>query len=226
MRLLTTSLLAATALLTTTATLAPAFAAETAATAPATVDQAFLDASKAYIQTLSVQAIDQLTDLTVAADVRESRFRAMLEQNFDVPNISRFVLGRYWRLATPAQQQEFQTLFREMVVQIYMNRLKDYRGQSLKVTSARLDANGHYALVESNVIDPASNNPVNVEWRVIRTSSPQKIADVAVEGISMGLSQRSEFSSVIQRGGGQFEALLVEMRKNNGASLVANIKKK
>ncbi len=173
----------------------------------------FLESAKQYIQYLSVEAIDKLTDLSVPKDLREQRFRTMLQENFDVPNISRFVLGRYWRVATPAQQQEFIELFKEMVVQIYMTKLKDYRGQSLQVVGGRLDGDGKYALVETTVVDPAVSNKVAVQWRVIRTT-PFKIADVSVEGISMGLSQRSEFSSVIQRGGGQFEALLNELRKN------------
>jgi phospholipid transport system substrate-binding protein len=181
------------------------------ATSP--TDAAFLESAKQYIQHLSVEAIDKLTDLKVPQNLREHRFRAMLQENFDVPNISRFVLGRYWRVATPAQQQEFVELFKEMVVQIYMTKLKDYRGQSLQVVGGRLDGEGKYALVETTVIDPSVSNKVAVQWRVIR-ASPFKIADVSVEGISMGVSQRSEFSSVIQRGGGQFEALLVELRKN------------
>lgn len=185
--------------------------AKSAAVAP--TEAAFLESAKNYIKVLSVEAIDKLTDLSVPKDLREQRFRTMLQENFDVPNISRFVLGRYWRVATPAQQQEFIELFKEMVVQIYMTKLKDYRGQSLQVVGGRLDGDGKYALVETTVVDPAISNKVAVQWRVIRTT-PFKIADVSVEGISMGLSQRSEFSSVIQRGGGQFEALLVELRKN------------
>jgi phospholipid transport system substrate-binding protein len=181
--------------------------------AVASTEAVFLDSAKNYIKVLSVEAIDKLTDLSVPKDLREQRFRTMLQENFDVPNISRFVLGRYWRVATPAQQQEFIELFKEMVVQIYMTKLKDYRGQSLQVVGGRLDSDGKYALVETTVVDPAVSNKVAVQWRVIRTT-PFKIADVSVEGISMGLSQRSEFSSVIQRGGGQFEALLIELRKN------------
>ena len=40
-----------------------------------------------------------------------------------------------------------------------------------------------------------------------------KIIDVAIEGISMSVTQRDEFSSVIQRGGGRVEALLASLRE-------------
>ena len=43
-------------------------------------------------------------------------------------------------------------------------------------------------------------------------------SDVAVEGVSMSVTQRSEFSSVIQRGGGQIEALLDTLRQRVGSA--------
>ena len=43
-----------------------------------------------------------------------------------------------------------------------------------------------------------------------------KIIDVMVEGVSMGQTQRSEFSSVIRQHGGKVEGLLAELRKRVG----------
>ena len=44
-------------------------------------------------------------------------------------------------------------------------------------------------------------------------SGNYKIIDVVVEGISMAITPRSEFASVIQRGGGAFGSLLTQLRK-------------
>ena len=52
-----------------------------------------------------------------------ARFRELFRQDFDVPGIARFVLGRYWRIATPAQQQEFLRLFTRYIVLAYSARL-------------------------------------------------------------------------------------------------------
>ena len=42
------------------------------------------------------------------------------------------------------------------------------------------------------------------------------ILDVLVEGVSMAISQRSEFGAIIAKNGGDVEALLVRLRPQNG----------
>jgi len=44
-----------------------------------------------------------------------------------------------------------------------------------------------------------------------------KIADLIIDGVSMGASERSEFASVIQRSGGQVQGLLAMMREKSVA---------
>jgi phospholipid transport system substrate-binding protein len=168
--------------------------------------------AKDYIQGLSQQAIDLLTGSETTEAEKVRRFRTLLVANFDIPTIGRFVLGRYWRTASAAQQKEFVGLFEEMIVSMYKQRLNEYRGQRLRTQTAAVDGTGKYVMVQSLVFDPDKNANVSVEWRVSR-SAPPKIVDVSVEGMSMGLTQRSEFASVIERNGGQFEGLLLEMRK-------------
>jgi phospholipid transport system substrate-binding protein len=50
---------------------------------------------------------------------------------------------------------------------------------------------------------------VRVDWRV----RGGKVIDVIVEGVSMSVTQRSEFSSIIQRNGGDIEALITHLQK-------------
>ena len=54
-----------------------------------------------------------------------------------------------------------------------------------------------------------------IEWCVRGKPGNYKIIDVVVEGVSMAITQRSEFASVIQRGGGEFNSLLAQLRKRN-----------
>ena len=49
--------------------------------------------------------------------------------------------------------------------------------------------------------------------RVRERGGSMKILDVIVEGVSMSVTQRSDFSSVIQRGGGNVDVLLDHLRK-------------
>ncbi len=45
-----------------------------------------------------------------------------------------------------------------------------------------------------------------------------KISDVIVEGVSMLVTQRSEFASIIQRHGGQVQGLLDLMREKTAST--------
>jgi phospholipid transport system substrate-binding protein len=154
----------------------------------------------------------------VDPDQRTVRFRQLFQQDFDVPGIARFVLGRYWRSATPAQQQEFVRLFTNYIALVYANRLAEYSGETLRVLGTRPAPGGE--LVSSEIVRTNGQPPARVDWLMTPQDGTYKISDVMVEGISMGVTQRSEFASVIQRHGGQVQGLITALRqKTEGAGL-------
>jgi phospholipid transport system substrate-binding protein len=146
----------------------------------------------------------------VDPNLRVTRFRQLFTEDFDVPAISRFVLGRYWRLATPTQQQEFVRVFTNYIALAYANRLAEYSGETLRVTGTRTAPDGQ--LVSSEIIRSAGP-PARVDWLLTPQNGAYKITDVIVEGVSMAVTQRSEFASVIQRNGGQVQGLITALRQ-------------
>jgi phospholipid transport system substrate-binding protein len=142
---------------------------------------------------------------------RLARFRELFQADFDGPGIARFVLGRYWRTASEEEQQEFLGLFEDYVVFVYGTRFSSLSGEALKIRGSRAEARG--VIVSSEIVSPGGEAPVKVDWRLITDSGVFKISDVVIEGISMMVTQRSEFASVIQRHGGQVSGLLSLMRE-------------
>lgn len=147
----------------------------------------------------------------VDPSLRVARFRQLFSKDFDVPGIARFVLGRYWRLATPAQQQQFVHLFADYIALVYSSQLAEYSGETLQVTGSRPAPDGQ--LVSSNIVRTDGRPPARVDWLLTPQSGTYKISDVIVEGISMAVTQRSEFASVIQRNGGQVQGLITVLRQ-------------
>jgi phospholipid transport system substrate-binding protein len=147
---------------------------------------------------------------------RAARFRELLHEDFDMPAIARFVLGRYWRIATQAEQEEFVRLFAEYATLAYSNRLAQYTGEKLKVTGSRPEPEG--SLVTSFILRTNGSPPARVDWRLSLTDGGYKITDVIVEGISMAVTQRSEFASVIRRHGGQVQGLLTLLRQKTASA--------
>ena len=151
---------------------------------------------------------------------RETQFRVIFDEGFDVPAISRFVLGQYWRTASEAQRQDFVALFEAYVVHAYAVRFNEYGGQQLQVIAARAEGDDS-SLVQSRIAQPNGAPPLKVDWRVGKTAKGYKINDVVIEGVSMAVTQRQEFASVIQRNGGQIDALLKLLREKAGQSAEA-----
>ncbi len=161
-----------------------------------------------FVQWLAGQAIAMLRAPGGSLEKREAAFRNLLRQGFDLGLIGRFALGRHWRTATPEQRNDFQGLFEEYILKIYSRRLGGYAGETFKVITAR-PAGSKDAMVRTLIARP-SGPPIKADWRVRASGDQYKIIDVMVEGVSMAVTQRSEFGAVIKNGG--FEGLLAALR--------------
>lgn len=175
------------------------------------------DAAKTLVDGMAAEAISTLSapDRT-DAQIRE-KFHAILQKNFDFDGIAKFVLGRYWRTATPEQQTEYLKLFGDYIVGIYANRFSQYSGETLSTGNVRQD--GDDAIVTSKINLTRNPQPVAVDWKVTTGADGKpRVSDVIIEQVSMSITQRSEFASIIQGSGGNVEALLVRLRAKTGAS--------
>ncbi len=177
------------------------------------------DQAAEFLKSLGNQAIDILRGTEQPLAEREAKLRGLLRQGFDLQFIGRFTLGRYWRRATEAQRNEYQSLFANYVLQSYSSRLGGYAGESFTVTTSR-SAGKKDALVHTRIGRP-SGPPLECDWRVRQRDGKLRIIDVMVEGVSMAVTQRSEFSAVIKSRG--FDGLLSALRaRTNKISAVAS----
>jgi phospholipid transport system substrate-binding protein len=163
-----------------------------------------------FMNQLLNHAIEVLNDKASLAE-RRARFRQLFHADFDGPGIARFVLGRYWRQANAEERQEFLRLFEDYVVYAYSARLSDFSGETFKVRSSRADEDA--VIVSTDIFSPRTAAPLEIDWRLVSDDGVYKIADVVVEGVSLMVTERSEFASVIARHGGQMDRLLALMRQ-------------
>ncbi len=168
------------------------------------------DSAAAFLSTFIDDAVDVLSNDSLSDEHRLREFRRLFNEGFDVDVISRFVLGRYWRVATPEEKKEYRDMFEDYVIATYARRLGGRTGINVAVGRARaLTDRG--AIVSSQIIRK-KEEPLDVEWRLRRTGDSWRIVDIVIIGISMAVTQRSEFGSVITNNGGKVEALLKSLR--------------
>ncbi len=167
-----------------------------------------------FIQTLGNEAVATFSDKSLSRDQAVQRFRTLLYRGFDVPYIGRWVLGRYWNQATPQQHDEYQKLFERLIVKTYADRFVEYSGETFRITGSRPEGETD-SMVTTQIVRP-NGPPVNVDWRVRKRDGQYKIIDVMVEGVSMGVTQRQEFASVIQQNGNRVDGLIQALRNKVG----------
>jgi phospholipid transport system substrate-binding protein len=176
------------------------------------------DAAQQHIQTLATQALNTLQRTDQTLDQREQSFRALLREGFDLDFIARFVLGKYWKSATPDEQAEYIALFGEYVLRTYSSRLGGYAGESFAVLGAT--PSGTKDVLVATTIRRAGGGPIAADWRVRNIDGRYRIIDVAVEGVSMAITQRDEFASVVGNHG--MTGLLEMLRARTAKVTVAD----
>ena len=165
-----------------------------------------------FIETLGDRAILQLADDGISDGERENRFRALLQDSFDVTRISRFVLGRYARKTSEAQMAEFRQLYEDVAVLTYAHLFASYAGQGFTVKREVGVPGDRYMLVLTEIQPGGSKPPVKLDWQVKVNGDSYAVVDIRVEGASMAITQREEFTSVLDRNGGDIDDLLAQLR--------------
>ena len=170
----------------------------------------FTNGAEKFVESLANNAISSLTSKKLTEKERQYNFRELLHNYFDINGIGKWALGRYWRKASPSERKEYLGLFENLIVGTYSNRFNAYSNEKLSVKGST--SRGKFALVRSH-LNRNNQKPIRVEWRVTQPDKNYKIFDIVVEGVSMIQTQRSEFSSVIRRNGGNVSGLLSALRK-------------
>ena len=157
------------------------------------------DGASAFVKNLVDAAILVLKIPVEEQARRERGLRDLLIENFDLPLITRLVVGRYWRKANAAQKEAFMMVFEQHMVQVYTSQLGVYSDQrvEMRTVAARTDKD----TIVGTEIMRQSDPPLRLDWLVRETNGSYKIIDLAAEGVSMMTTKRSEFSSVIAREG-------------------------
>jgi phospholipid transport system substrate-binding protein len=166
----------------------------------------------AFLLSLKTRAIERLTDESLPLSERKQHFRELFRESFDVPAVGRFVLGRYWRIATPEVRKDFLAVFEELMVERFAPQFAGYAETKFEIGKVRALREQRQYMINSK-ISPTRGEPLQVGWRVREQDGRFKILDVVGQGVSMALTLRSEYAEVIKNSGGRVEGLVERLRE-------------
>jgi phospholipid transport system substrate-binding protein len=136
---------------------------------------------------------------------RYDRLNPTMHNAFDLPLMTRLMVGPQWTGLTPAQQQQLVSAFSDFSAATYASRFDDYSGERFQVDPKPMPSNG--GMIVRTKLVKNDGEPIDIDYFMRESNGAWRIIDVYLSGtVSELATRRSEFSSVLRRGGP--EALL------------------
>lgn len=180
------------------------------------------DEAKAFAQKIADDIMERVVKIKAPDSVKEQNFNAIFTQAADLKKIARFTLGRFAKTASEQDLQAYTTAFTDNVVDTWTQRFASYAGEKIVFTDARQE-NGKDVYVHSDLLMADGVNKIEIVWRVSMKKSKTHLVDLVVEGVSMILSYRNEYTAILQQNGGNIADLTEKLK--NKAVKDPNLKK-
>lgn len=127
---------------------------------------------------------------------RREQLRRVILARFDFPEMARRSLGPEWRRRTPAEQQEFVSLFTDLLQESYIGTIEAYNGDKVLYNRELQDQDN--AEVQTTLTTRREDS-YSINYRLRLVAKDWKVYDVVIENISVINNYRSQFSRVLGR---------------------------
>ena len=174
-----------------------------------------LASSKVFVEKLGKQVVEKVSNTEISELERYNNFKKLYLSSFDNYYISRFVLGRYWKTIDKGIQKKFVDSFNNYIVATYAPKFKGWEGTFKAVES--LFENNYYN-VKMDILNK-DGPTLKMMWKMYLNKNKEfKILDVNIDGVSMLVTQRAEFLSVIKNHPNGVNGLIDAMNKKTDGS--------
>jgi len=170
--------------------------------------------ASAFVQNLGT-TLTGIVNGPGSTEQKRAALTRVIDTDVDVAGVARFVLGRFWRLATPQQQSEYEALFHKVLIASITSKIGDYEG--VRFTIGRTISRPGAEVVASTIAGP-KKPAAKVDWWVSQVDGSPKIVDVVAEGTSLRETQRADYGSFLAQHQGNVQALLDALRRQASAN--------
>ena len=139
---------------------------------------------------------------------REKLIRQAIDERFDMEEMSRRSLAKYWDQRTDGEKKEFVRLYSDLLERTYMDKVEGYSGEKVIYEGESID-NG-YAVVRVKIVTK-TNTDIRVHYRLKRDGNKWLVYDVSVEGVSLVNNYRTQFNSILLKS--SYENLVKRLRE-------------
>jgi phospholipid transport system substrate-binding protein len=180
----------------------------------------FLAASSCFALTPSEtmkKSVDAILDVLDRGDTSDNsvwqkqreEVSSIVASQFDLREMAKRSLAKYWKKRTPAEQDDFAELFAELIKNTYIERLRSFSGSKDGTKFEREIIRGKKSVVSSVVWQ--NGKEISVVYKLYHKDNAWFVYDVIIENVSLVRNYRSQFAQVIQKDG--YEALVRKIKE-------------
>ena len=158
------------------------------------------DPARAIVQSLD-DGLLSIMKAGKAAGVtgRSTRIAPVVDRAFDLPLMTRLVVGPAWNTMSPTDQTALVAAFRRMTIGQYARNFDGWSGEAFTI-APQVEERGGDKLVRTTL--SGSGAPIAISYRLRQSGGQWKIIDVFYKNaISQLATRRADFASVLASGG-------------------------
>ncbi len=176
----------------------------------------------ALIKGLSIETIEAVkADKAIQAGDM-GRIQALVETkvmpHVNFKRLTSSAVGRFWRQATPEQQEALQKEFRVLLMRTYAGALSQVKDHQLAFRPTRMAPEETEVVVRTQV--RGKGEPIQLDYRVEKDGAVWRIFDMNVLGIWLGDQYRSSFAQEIGVKG--IDGLIKSLAERNAKAAAGN----
>jgi len=150
---------------------------------------------------------------------KETRFLIVedtINYNFAGAGIAKFVAGDSWVLANKENKKKYIKLFKRHLALNISSMMEGYSHQKYQLKNTDFDSHSKVSLIEMEIYH--DNGSLTVTWRVKKSKERYYIIDLLVANISLVVTKRSEFNSMLKNINNSLEELNILLEQQNKIS--------
>ena len=176
------------------------------------INNSWSKSASEFISSLTNEASSILSS-KLTDDQKIIELKKIGESSVDIEGVGLYTLGKYRKILTDNQKEQYKELFKNYFLKSFSGRLVGYTDEKIAVLSEEIK-NEKYTIVYTKLIGNSERPEVRIDWRVY-TKEPENplVRDLVIEGLSLARTQKEEFNSIIVNNNNNVEALFENLNK-------------
>jgi len=129
---------------------------------------------------------------------RRKELKKAISTIFDYREMAKRSLGRHWNEHTPAEKNQFVSLFADLLENSYAGKIESYNNE--KITYVNESTDDGYSEVRSKILTP-THDEYSIDYQLINENGKWMVYDIDIEGVSLVSNYRTQFNKIISEQG-------------------------